>query len=299
MATGTVVRDTRVGVTHGGRPGPRQRLWKALLHDRTAMLGLALLFVCLLLALLGPTVAPHDPQAVDALQRFEPASAEHPLGTDHVGRDTLSRLLHGARLSLGAAVVASLSAAVLGIALGIAAGLLRGIVDTVISRVIDVLLAFPSLLLALVIVGALGPGLRNILIAVVVGWWAGYARIVRGVTFAEREKPYIEAARAVSASRWRIAWRHLLPNIVAPVVVLTTLDMGAMLLAIAALSFLGLGVDPAVAEWGAMLSEAQTYMRRAPLLMVYPGAAIFVAVLGFNLLGDGIRDVLDPRIRRR
>lgn len=282
-----------------GRGAQRRRMRRELLRDRTAMVGLALLTVLALTAIVGPELAPHDPREVDPVQRFEPASAEHPLGTDHVGRDLLSRMLHGARLSLGSTVAAAVAAAVLGVTFGIAAGYLGGVVDTVVGRTIDVLLAFPSLLLALVVIGALGPGLRNVLIAVVVAWWASYARIVRGVTLAERERAYVEAARAVGASRWRIARRHLLPNIVAPIVVLTTLDMGAMMLAIAALSFLGFGVDPAVPEWGAMLSEAQDYLRASPAMMAYPGVAIFLTVLGFNLFGDGLRDVLDPRIRRR
>lgn len=282
-----------------GRGGERRRMLRELTRDPTALVGLALLSVLALAALVGPELAPHDPTEVDPVQRFEPVSAEHPLGTDHVGRDLLSRMLHAARLSLGSTVAAAGAAAVLGVAFGIAAGYLGGAVDGVIGRTIDVLLAFPSLLLALVVIGALGPGLRNVLIAVVVAWWASYARIVRGVTLAERERAYVEAARAVGASRWRIAQRHLLPNIVAPIVVLTTLDMGSMMLAIAALSFLGFGVDPAVPEWGAMLSEAQDYLRTSPAMMIYPGIAISLTVLGFNLLGDGLRDVLDPRIRRR
>jgi peptide/nickel transport system permease protein len=279
--------------------GRRRRALAELLRDPTAMVGLVVLSALLAIAVLGPELVPHDPTEVDPVRRFAPPSAEHPLGTDHVGRDLLARVVHGARLSLGSTAAAALAAGVLGVTLGMAAGYLGGVVDTVISRVVDMVLAFPSLLLALVVVGALGPGLRNVLIAVVLFWWAGYARIVRGVTLAEREKPYVEAARAVGSSRWRIARRHLLPNIIAPIVVLTTLEMGSMMLAIAALSFLGFGVEPAVPEWGAMLSEAQDYLRRSPTMMAYPGVAIFVSVLAFNLLGDGLRDVLDPRLRRR
>lgn len=281
-----------------GRDLQRRRGWLAALRgDRTAKFGLAILAVLAVAVVLGPTLAPHDPTATEPAQRFASPSGEHPLGTDHVGRDTLSRVLHGARLSLGSAVVASLAVGVLGLGLGVAAGYLRGVVDTLVSRAVDILLAFPTLLLALVVTGALGAGLRNILIAVVIAWWASYARIVRGVTFSEREKPHIESARAVGASGWRIVRRHVVPNIVAPIVVLTTLDMGAILLAISALSFLGLGVEPGTPEWGAMLAEARTYMRRSPQLMFYPGAAIFLAVLGFNLVGDGLRDILDPRTR--
>lgn len=285
-----------------GRPSRSRRLWRGfrlLLRDRTAVLGLAILTVFVLAALLAPALAPHDPTAVFPVDRFEPPSAEHPLGTDHIGRDTLSRLLFGARKSLGAALVAAAVVAVVGVTIGIAAGYLGGLVDSVVGRIIDMLLALPNLLFALVIVGALGPSLRNVLVAVVAVWWAGYARIVRGVTLSERQKSYVEAAQALGASRWRIAWRHMLPNVVGPIVVLTTIDMGQILLAVSALAFLGFAGDAAVAEWGAMLAEAQTYMRRAPELMVYPGTAIFLAVLGFNLLGDGLRDLLDPRISHR
>lgn len=281
------------------RPSRSKRLWRVLrllLRDRTAVFGLAILTAFLLAALLAPALAPHEPTAVSPVDRFQPPSAEHPLGTDQIGRDTLSRLLYGARRSLGAALVAAAVVAVAGVAIGMAAGYLGGVVDSVVGRVIDMLLALPNLLFALVIVGALGPSLRNILIAVVVVWWAGYARIVRGVTLSERQRTYVEAAQALGASRWRIAWRHMLPNVVGPVVVLTTIDMGQILLAVSALAFLGFAGDAAVAEWGAMLAEAQTYMRRAPQLMIYPGTAIFLAVLGFNLLGDGLRDLLDPRI---
>lgn len=288
------------GLTGSRTPAQRARRGSglgALRRDRTAMLGLAILSLLAVAVVFGPVLAPHDPAVTEPALRFTAPSADHPLGTDHIGRDVLSRLLHGARLSLGSAVVAALAVGVLGLGLGMAAGYFRGVVDAVVSRAVDVLLAFPTLLLALVVVGAVGAGLRNILIAVVIAWWAGYARVVRGVTFSEREKPYVESARAVGASGWRIIRRHLLPNIVAPIVVLTTLDMGAILLAVSALSFLGLGVEAGTPEWGAMLAEARTYMRRAPQLMFYPGAAIFLAVLGFNLLGDGLRDVLDPRTR--
>lgn len=285
------------------RPSTRQRrLWKAfrpLLRDRTALVGLGILTVFTVAALLAPALAPHDPTAVSPVDRFASPSALHPLGTDHIGRDNLSRLLYGARRSLGAALTAAGVIAVAGVTIGIAAGYLGGIVDSIVGRIIDMLLALPNLLFALVLVGALGPGLRNILLAVVLVWWAGYARIVRGVTLSERQNTYIEAAQALGAPRWRIAWRHMLPNVVGPIVVLTTIDMGQILLAVSALAFLGFAGDAAVAEWGAMLAEAQTYLRRAPQLMMYPGTAIFLAVLGFNLLGDGLRDLLDPRIGHR
>jgi len=270
---------------------------RGLLRDRTAMIGIGIVSSFVLAAVLAPLLAPHDPNAVDVLRKFAPPSAEFPLGTDHLGRDILSRLLYGARLSIGTTVAATLGISLLGLLLGMLAGYLGGLVDTVISRVVDVLLAFPSFLLALAVTGVLGPGLGNLMLAVVAVSWAGYARIVRGSVLAEREKAYVEAARATGVSGWLILWRHLLRNIVGPVVVLTTLDMGAILLGISALSFLGLGVKPPTSEWGAMLSEGRNYLSQAPNMMLFPGAAIFLMALGFNLFGDGLRDVLDPRTR--
>lgn len=296
----TAVRAPRAAVdavVPEALPAPRVRLASQVVRDRTALVGLVLVSLLTLGALLAPVVAPHDPNAVDVVNRFAPPSLDFPLGTDHLGRDVLSRLLHGARLSIGATLVATLGITVLGIAMGMLAGYLMGPVDTVVSRVIEVLLALPAYLLALAVTGVLGPGLRNITIAITAVWWAGYARIVRGFVLAETGRSYVEAARALGASRRRIMTRHVLPNILAPVVVLTTLDLGAVLLGLSSLSFLGLGVKPPTAEWGAMLAEGRVYLGPAPNMMLFPGAAIFLMVLGFNLLGDGLRDALDPRTR--
>jgi peptide/nickel transport system permease protein len=264
-------------------------------QDRTARIGLVLVLLFAVAAVLAPVLATRDPDVIDVLHKFAPPSRRHLLGTDHLGRDEWARILHGARLSLGTAVVASLAISAVGITLGVLAGYLGGFVDGAISRVVEVLLSFPGFLLALAVTGVLGPGLRNLLMVMVFVSWAGYARLVRGLIVAERSKPYVEAARATGVSDLRIVCRHLLPNIVSPVIVLTTLDMGAVLLGLAGLSFLGLGVQPPTAEWGAMLSEAKTYLGGAPQMMLYPGGSIFLMVLGFNLLGDGLRDVLDPR----
>ena len=278
-------------------PAPRGQIVSQLLRDRTALAGLVLVSVLALGALLAPVLAPHDPNAVDVLRRFEPPTRDFPLGTDHLGRDVLSRLLHGGRLSIGATLVATAGISTIGIAFGMLAGYCVGIADTVVSRVIEILLALPSYLLALAVTGVLGPGLGNLTIAITAVWWASYARIVRGFVLAETGRSYVEAARSLGASGTRIAVRHVLPNILAPVVVLTTLDLGAVLLGLSSLSFLGLGVQPPTAEWGAMLSEGRVYLGPAPNMMLFPGAAIFVMVLGFNLLGDGLRDALDPRTR--
>lgn len=287
---------------HGALPselGRASRLWRLLRHDRTAALGVILVVSLTGAALLAPLVAPHDPNAVDVVRRYSPPSWEFPLGTDNLGRDILSRILIGARLSIGTAVVAGLAIGLVGLVMGMLAGWFGGAVDAVISRVVDILLAFPLFLLALGITGLIGPGLRNLTLALVSVAWAGYARIVRSAVIGEREKPYVEAARAAGATEIRILRKHVLPNVVAPVLVLTTLDMGVVLLAVSGLSFLGLGVKPPTPEWGAMLAEGRNYLDQAPQMTFFPGAAIFLMVLGFNLLGDGLRDALDPRASRR
>lgn len=275
----------------------RPHLFRRLLRDRTAVLGLVIVSTLSIAVILAPVLSPHDPNAVDVANRFASPSREFPFGTDHLGRDVLSRLLYGGRLSLGTAVAATAAISAIGLVLGMVAGYLAGIFDTIISRLIEVVQTVPGLLLALAITAVLGTGLRNVAIAIILTAWAGYARIVRGAVLAEREKDYVEGARAVGASTARLFRRHLLPNILGPVLVITTLELGVILLAVSGLSFLGLGVKPPAAEWGAMLSEGRTYLSRAPQMMFYPGGAIFLMVLGFNLLGDGLRDVLDPRTR--
>ena len=277
----------------------RRRILRSLVREPSALLGLVIVTGLSLAAVLAPVLSPHDPNDVDVTRRFLPSSREFLLGTDHLGRDVLSRILYGARLSIGSSIVATAAVAFLGLLVGMSAGYLGGVVDAVLSRIIDIISALPTILLALAVTAILGLGLRNVMIAIVAASWPTYARIVRGAVLSEREKPYIESATASGASTARIFRSHLGPNIIGPVVVITTLDLGIMLLAISALSFLGLGVRPPTAEWGAMLSEGRTYLSRAPNMMLYPGLAIFAMVLGFNLLGDGLRDVLDPRASRR
>lgn len=293
----TVSAEAAVVLIPAKHPPHRTRLLSGLLRDRTAIIGLVVVAILALAAVFAPLLASHDPNAVDVARKFLPPSREFPLGTDHLGRDVFARIVFGARLSIGSTLAASAAISVIGVLVGLAAGWFGGITDTLISRVVDILLAFPTFLLALAVTALLGPGLRNVLAAIILAWWASYARIVRSAVLAERDKPYIEAARAVGSSSGRILRRHLLPNIVAPMVVLTTLDLGAVLLSLSGFSFLGLGVQPPTPEWGSMLSEGRTYLSRAPNMMFFPGVAIFLMVLGFNLLGDGLRDVLDPRTR--
>ena len=294
--TGTDASST-AGTALPPELGRASLVWRALRRDRTALLGLTVVTLLCAAAVLAPLLAPRDPNEVDVLRAFASPSRRFPLGTDNLGRDVLSRILFGARLSIGTAVIAGFSIGLVGTVMGLLAGYFGGVVDMVISRVVDVLLAFPLFLLALAITGLIGPGLRNLTIALVAVAWAGYARIVRAAVLTERTRPYVEAARAVGSSELRILRRHVLPNVVAPVLVLTTLDMGVVLLAISGLSFLGLGVKPPTPEWGAMLAEGRPYLDRGPQMTLFPGAVIFLMVLGFNLLGDGLRDALDPHRR--
>lgn len=247
-----------------------------------------------LLAVFADAVA-KDPLEMDPTRRLLPPIPGHPLGTDALGRDLWSRIAHGSRWSLGLAAVATLLIAALGITLGTLAGYLGGWTDVVLMRAVDVLLAFPGLLLALAIVGVRGPGLENALLAVVAIGWADYARIVRGSTLGVREREFVLAARGLGASDLRILTSHVLPNVIPTVAVLATLEMGQLILAFASLGFLGLGVKPPTPEWGSMINEGRISFFVAPWPVICPGLAIGLAVLGFNLLGDGLRDALDPR----
>ena len=292
----------RVGVRLPRRPAiaePRRRgRWHALLREPGTALGLILVVSLLLAGLLAPWSPLADPTEINLPDRLLAPSPEHLLGTDHLGRDTFSRLVHGARATLLAAAATLVLSMSIAVTVGMLSGYYGGWPDTALMGVVDLLLAFPSLILALAVAGALGPGLLNVLLAVGAVWWVGHARIIRGITLGEREMAYVTAARAAGASDRRIILRHIAPNILGPIVVLASLDIGWIILGIAGLSFLGLGAQPPTPEWGAMLSDARPHLQTAPHLILLPGAAIFVAVLGFNLLGDGLRDLLDPRIRR-
>jgi peptide/nickel transport system permease protein len=268
---------------------------RRFLRDRSAAAGAVIAIIVVVAALLAPWLARHNPTATNFDLRFASPRASHPFGTDNLGRDEFSRILHGARLSLGMAVTATAGIAIVGIALGLVAGMYGRVVSSLIMRVADVFLALPTLILALVVVGLLGQGLRNLIITLVFVQWPSYARIVRGMTLKVRESEFVDAAQGVGVSRPKIIVRHIAPNLVGPIVVLSTLDMGRVLLAISGLSFLGFGVAPPTPEWGAMLSDARNYLDQAPALLIWPGLAITIMVLAFNLIGDGLRDALDPR----
>lgn len=275
-------------------PGPFRRL----LRDPLSATGLVIVTLLVLAAVLAPWLAPHDPTTVNATNRLAGSSALHPLGTDELGRDLLSRLLFGARWSLGMAVLATSVVMVIGVIVGTISGFYGGLVDTLIMRVVDVLLALPNLVLYLAIVGTLGPGIRNVFIALISISWAGYARVVRGLVLASRERDYVRASLGLGATDGRLMLRHILPNVVSPVVILGSLQAGGVILALAALGFFGLGAQPPTPEWGTMINQARLFLQTAPTLMIYPGIAISLAVLGCNLLGDGLRDTLDPRLAR-
>lgn len=267
-------------------------LMRRLANDRLSLAGLVIVGLLGVVVLAAPWLAPHDPNSIDAANRLSMPSLEHPLGTDVIGRDLLSRLLVGARWSLGAAAFVTVCVLAIGVVVGTTSGYYGGILDAVAMRVVDALLAFPALLLTLAIVGMIGPGLGS----VVAVTWADYARIARGAVLAVREREYVEAARSIGARDRRLLLRHIAAGILSPVVVLATLEMGQLVLALAGLSFLGLGAQPHTPEWGAMLNDGRLYFLTAPQLMIYPGIAISIAVLGLNLLGDGLRDLLDPRL---
>ena len=269
---------------------------RRLARQPLALAGLLIVGTFVVAAVAAPVVSPHEPDAVDIVARLAPPSRDHLLGTDALGRDLFSRIVFGARWSLGAAFVVTALVSAIGVAVGAASGYLGGRVDAVAMRVVDALLAFPAILLALAIVGVLGPGLRPVLAGLVMVGWAGYARVVRGIVLAVRENEYVTAARAVGGTDAHVLRRHVLPNVVSPVVVLASLEMGQLILALAGLSFLGLGAQPPAPEWGTMLNDGRVFLLTAPQLMIYPGVAISLVVLGLNLLGDGLRDVLDPRL---
>ncbi len=273
-----------------------RRRWLVLLREPGTALGLFLVVSLLLMGLLAPWLPLADPTKISLADRLLGPSPEHLLGTDHLGRDTFSRIVHGARMTLLNSAATLAISMTIALTVGILYGYHGGWLDTALMGVVDLLLAFPSLILALAVAGALGPGLFNVLLAAGAVWWVGHARIIRGVTLAARQQEYVTAARAAGASNRRIILRHIAPNILGPIIVIASLDVGWIILGIAGLNFLGLGAQPPTPEWGAMLNDARPHLQTAPrLLLLLPGIAIFVAVLGFNLLGDGLRDLLDPR----
>ncbi len=270
-------------------------LVRGLMRNKLTVVGVVVIAMFVLATLLAPVIAPHDPLSQDIRNRLAPLSRVHLLGADELGRDTLSRLIYGARISLLTSIFVVGITMIVGVILGSISGYYGGMLDSIIMRITDVVLAFPGIILALAIAGMLGPGLFNVMVALAITGWPGYCRVMRGQVLSIKEKDFVEAERAVGVSNLAIMFRHILPNAVAPIVVMATLGMGGIILAAAGLSFLGLGAQPPVPEWGSMLNAGRGFILVNPWLSIFPGIAIMLVVLGFNFLGDGLRDVLDPR----
>ncbi len=272
---------------------------RIFMRNRAAIAGLLVLALILLAALSAPVIVPHGPLAADLARMLTSPSGAHPLGTDELGRDILSRVLYGARISLTLGFVAVGIALFIGIPLGAIGAYRGGWTDLAVMRLVDILLSFPPILLAISVVVVLGPSLYNAMIAIGIAQMPVYARLVRGVVLSLKEREYVEAARALGAGEARIVFSHILPNCLSPLIVQSTLQVASAILSAAALGFLGLGAQPPMPEWGAMLSKGRLYLRVAPHLSIFPGLAILITTLAFNLLGDGLRDALDPRMAVR
>ncbi|MDC8771478.1 nickel transporter permease [Roseateles albus] len=270
--------------------------WRAFARNRLALVGLAIVLGLVLVAVFAPWLSPYAPNVGDLMTtRLLPPSASHWMGTDDQGRDILSRILHGSRITLFVVTLVALLAAPIGLLVGTLAGYFGGVVDAALMRVTDIFLAFPRLILALAFVAALGPGIENAVLAIAITSWPAYARIARAETLTIRNADYIGAAQLLGASRWRIVWRHIMPLCLPSVIVRVTLDMAGIILTAAGLGFLGLGAQPPSPEWGAMIAAGRQYVLDQWWVAAGPGLAIFIVSLGFNLLGDGLRDALDPK----
>jgi peptide/nickel transport system permease protein len=272
--------------------------FKRLLRNFAFTAGLLLTVVLVLAALAAPLLAPHDPTVQDTSRRLEAPTRAHPLGLDDLGRDVLSRIVWGARVSLRVGFSVVILASLVGITLGAIAGYFGGIADVLVMRLCDILLAFPGILLAIALVAVLGPSLNNVILALAIIGWVGYARLVRGQVLKVREMEFVTAAKALGANSPRVILLHVLPNVINPVIVMATLGLAGAILAEASLSFLGLGVQPPTPSWGEMLSAGRRYLGLANHLAIFPGAAIMLAVMGLNFLGDGLIDALDPKYRK-
>jgi peptide/nickel transport system permease protein len=270
---------------------------RRLRHDKAAIAGLAIILLLVLVAIFAPAIAPHSPTDQSFINKLKPPSRDYPMGTDEFGRDTLSRVIYGSRVALQVGLLPVVFALVFGVAAGLAAGYYGGATDQVIMRLTDILLAFPWLLLAIGIVAVLGPGINNVIIAVGIIYVPAFARIVRASVLSIKEKEYVEAARAIGQPDFQIMSRHILSNAWAPIIVQATLSVGQAIIYAAGLSFIGLGTQPPAADWGVMLKSGHEFLRDSPWMGLFPGLAILLTVLAFNLFGDGLRDALDPRIR--
>jgi peptide/nickel transport system permease protein len=274
----------------------QQQAIRFLRQNPIGSIGIAIILLVILVAIAAPVISPYKPTSQDA-KRLLPPSGQYYLGTDELGRDVFSRIVFGSRISLQVGIIAVTIAFVLGATVGVLSGYIGGQFDNIMMRFVDIMFAIPALVLAIVIAGTLGPSITNAMIAIGITYAPAFARVTRGSVLAVKNEVYLEAARVVGGRDLHIIWRYILPNIIAPVIVLMTLQMSTAILTEAALSFLGLGTQPPDPSWGTMLSNGRKFMEIAPGLAVFPGLAIVIAVLGFNFLGDGLRDALDPRLR--
>ena len=297
--TNTVLpTEERLASQIGEAEGPLELMARLAAENKLAIISLIIIFLFVLAALLAPVLTPYRFDEMDLGHRLKPPSAEHLLGTDEGGRDVLTRMLYGSRVSLLVGVVPTVLSMLLGAALGILAGYLGGWVDALLMRLADIMLAFPTMLLAMVIMYTLGDGLVNIFLALTLVNWASVSRIVRSETLKLRESEYVEAARSMGVSPMRIMLRHILPNCIPSLIVLFTLNIPSAILTESSLSFLGLGIQPPNASWGLMVNTGRQFLYTAPWISLAPSAAIMVIVLSFNFLGDGLRDVLDPHLKK-
>ncbi|HAS54659.1 MAG: hypothetical protein A2X56_04330 [Nitrospirae bacterium GWC2_57_13] len=271
--------------------------WQDLISNKPAFIAVTVLAALVVTALFAPMLAPYDPLAMDLDSLRLPPDNSHLLGTDSKGRDILSRIIYGTRISLAVGIIAALSSLCIGVVLGMIAGYFGGKTDAVLSQIFDVFLAFPSLLLAIGISAVMDPGLTSAMLAIALVGWAGFARLVRGITLSLKEQTYVEASRALGASTSRVLFRHILPNALPLLLVAGSLRVGGFILIEAALSFLGLGVQPPTPTWGSMISLHRVYINSAPWMVIFPGLAISITVISFNILGDFLRDKLDPRMQ--
>ena len=272
-------------------------VWRQLRKNRLAVVALIVLILLVLVAIFAPILAPYPYEKQNAKLSFAPPSSEHLLGNDKLGRDILSRLIYGSRQSLSMGVIAVAIAATIGITIGSIAGYFGKWVDNLFMRLLDIYQAMPMFLLCVALAAVMGPSLRNAIIALGIGTVPGYARIMRASILTVREKEYVEAARAIDASNLNIILKYIMPNAIGPLIVQITMGVGGCIMSGAALSFIGLGVQPPIPEWGAMISDARNYLREYPRLALYPGICVMISVLSCNLLGDGLRDALDPRLK--
>jgi len=268
-------------------------------HNVGAVIGIALLVLVTLVGIFAPQISPYDPLAIDLSQKFQPPSRQHLFGTDELGRDMFSRVVMGTRISFQVAGEVLVIAGMIGIFLGIIAGYRGGIADEIIMRAADIFLAFPSFLLAMAIVAALGASIQNAILAIAIAWWPRYARLLRGQVLAVKNMPFVDAARSIGAGDWRVMLRHVLPNCLAPLMVQFATDAGAAILTTSALSFVQLGARPPMPEWGLMISQGRNFIVNYWWIPTFPGLAIAIAVGGYMFLGDGLRDLLDPQLRGR